>query len=315
MRNQDCCLSSDIPISFDRRFALVRYSKQTDAERLSDLKYLIPMTPQTENPYMLTTQEYWNSLWNSESRVPDAFSSSGNILNRAYRAEMHEFYVRQLASCKEKRIFEIGCGRSQLLPYFAMEHHFEVSGIDYTEAGCTAARAILDKYKISGEILNRDLWHPWSDDRTFSGVVLSCGVVEHFEDTAGVIEAMAKWGDAQSEMITMIPNMRGTVGTFQKWLAPDLFAIHVPLSKGALEIAHTKAGLDVVDSGYLCVAHYGVCGLGGNAHSSIRKVILLSLIAASTVAQFIDRWVKLPRSELFSPYIYVRARKPTQAIS
>jgi hypothetical protein len=114
----------------------------------------------------------------------------------------------------------------------------------------------------------------------------------------------------------LIPNMRGTVGALQRALSREIYDIHVPLSAVDLARAHTEAGLSLQSTGYFLPAHYGVCNphvrLGASGASArLRAFAYLGAIASSTLLLWIhEHLMRLPATELMSPYAFVLATKP-----
>lgn len=259
----------------------------------------------------LTTRNYWDAQWQSENLLPDRFNSVGNFLNRAYRQAFHRFFVSQFGNTTEKALLEVGCGRSQLLPYFAVELGFaHPSGLDYSEPGCKVAREILRKYSVDGIIYCGDLWDEAATHGKKFDIIISCGVIEHFEDTAATIRAISRHCASEGEVLSVIPNMRGLPGALQQAVDKDVYELHVPVSLQALIDAHQSAGLVILDSGYILPAHFGVVGLSAARRTFVRKLALSSALYFSTSLQILDRWVRLPRSEMLSPYLFVRAKMP-----
>lgn len=266
-------------------------------------------------------KDYWDSNWQAETRLPEAFDPAAGGLRGLFRRPFHGFFVEQLrrVASPGTSLIEVGCGRSQLLPYFAKHFGLRVSGLDYSAVGCERARQILERERIHGEIFCGDLW-------TFSGfhapgydVVFSFGLVEHFDDTPAIIDALARFARPGGAVLTLIPNMRGSVGALQRALARDIYDIHVPLSAADLARAHLEAGLSVQASGYVLPAHYGVCNQGtrldGHGVSArARDLAYHAAIACSTALLWIhERLVHLPATELMSPYAFALATKPREA--
>jgi SAM-dependent methyltransferase len=263
-------------------------------------------------------KEYWDLSWQSEAQLPDTFEPEVKGVRGVFRRQFHAFFVEHLAPIAPPgaSLIEIGCGRSQLLPYFAKRFGLRVSGLDYSTVGCDKARRILARDGIAGEILCADLWDPRSVTTPGYDVVFSFGLVEHFEDTPRVIEAMARFARPGGTLLTLIPNMRGTVGAIQRILSRDIYDIHVPLSAAALARAHTDAGLALRAGGYLLPAHFAVCNPGNRSGTwvafALRQLAYRGAIAFSTTLLWIhERVARLPAGELMSPYAFVLATKPT----
>ena len=227
-------------------------------------------------------------------------------------------HLRTIEAWTGATLIEIGCGRSQLLPYFAKNFGFRVAGLDYSAVGCEKARGILERDGIPGDIFCGDLWTFDAFPEPGYDVVFSFGLVEHFEETSAAIRGLARFARAGGVVLTLIPNMRGAVGALQKVLSRKIYDIHVPLSAADLARAHAEAGLLVQTSGYLLPAHFGVCNPGthldAGASALFRDLAYRGAIAFSTALLGVhERLVRIPTSELLSPYAFALATKPRDA--
>lgn len=257
-------------------------------------------------------KSYWNKLWSDERTLPDAFTYRGFRASGAYRRGMHDFFAAMFAKIGSTgvHLLEVGCARSQFLPYFALEHGLTVSGLDYSKPGCDASRQILERAGVIGEIHCADLFAPRADLVDSADIVASFGVIEHFTDTAQAIGAISRLVKPGGYVLTTIPNMRGLPGFLQRLLDPEIFELHVPLACNELRQAHAACGLDVIDAGFILPVHLGVCNLGRHgARFGWRTPLLYALLVASTAMQWVGRVVPLPKSEAMSPYVFVLARK------
>jgi len=260
-------------------------------------------------------KEYWDSSWNAEKRLPEAFDPGVAGPRGLFRRPFHHFFVEHLADIGPRgaSLIEVGCGRSQLLPYFARQFGLRVSGLDYSAIGCERARQILERERITGDIFCGDLWTFDAFPLPGYDVVFSFGLVEHFEETAAVVRALARYARPGGAVLTLIPNMRGSVGALQKTLARAIYDIHVPLSSLDLARAHAEAGLSLKASGYLLPAHYGVCNQGAapdapGVAASLRKLALHTAIGCSTAVLWAhEHLIRVPATEWMSPYAFALA--------
>jgi 2-polyprenyl-3-methyl-5-hydroxy-6-metoxy-1,4-benzoquinol methylase len=265
-------------------------------------------------------KQYWDESWEAETQLPETFDPTIAGLRGLFRRPFHAFFAAQLPSVAPpgSSLIEIGCGRSQLLPYFARQFGLRVAGLDYSEVGCDKARRILQRDGVDGDIRCADLFDATAVPVTGYDVVFSFGLVEHFEDTVGIVRALTRYACPGGNVLTLIPNMRGAVGAMQRALSRDIYDIHVPLSAAALTQAHRDAGLTVRASGYLLPAHFGVCNPGTGSDprgmsQQVRSAAYRAAIATSTGLLWIDeRLVRLPTSELLSPYAFTLATRPIQ---
>jgi SAM-dependent methyltransferase len=262
-------------------------------------------------------KQYWDSSWEAEARLPDTFDPAVTGVRGLFRRQFHAFFVEHLRGVAPpgSSLIEVGCGRSQLLPYFATQFGLRVSGLDYSEIGCEKARRILERDRVSGQIFCGDLWTFDQFPAPGFDVVFSFGLVEHFDDTPGIIRGLARFARPGGAVLTLIPNMLGSVGALQKALSREIYDIHVPLSAAVLARAHVEAGLSLQASGYLLPAHYGVCNPGTRLDHSVsartRDLAYRVAIAASTALLWVhERLVRLPANELMSPYAFAVATTP-----
>src|SRR6266480_1595169 len=104
-------------------------------------------------------KQYWDDSWKREAQLPATFDPSVAGIRGLFRRQFHAFFVEQFRdiAIPEASLIEIGCGRSQLLPYFAKHFRLRVSGLDYSAVGCDKARRILERERIPGEIFCGDL--------------------------------------------------------------------------------------------------------------------------------------------------------------
>ena len=266
-------------------------------------------------------KRYWDQSWEAEAQLPDTFDPKVGGLRGLFRRPFHAFFAEHLPAVAPSgaSLIEIGCGRSQLLPYFAKQFGLRVAGLDYSEVGCEKARRILERDGVAGDIRCADLFDAAAVPGFGYDIVFSFGLVEHFEDTSGIVRALARYAKPGGAVLTLIPNMRGAVGAMQKALSREIYDIHVPLSASALAQAHAEAGLKVRASGYLLPAHFGVCNPGTGrdprgVSQRLRSAAYRAAIAMSTGLLWIDeRVAHLPTSEMLSPYAFALASRPVIA--
>lgn len=260
-----------------------------------------------------TDQHYWETQWASDPLPPPIFPERDTLRNLTHH-EIHKFLSDALQPFAHSgsKLLEFGCARSLWLPYFSRHLGFSVTGLDYTENGCALARSILAREGVEGRIVQADfLTEPAADLRASFHAGFSFGVVEHFDDTAACLKALAQFIAPGGLLVTIIPNMAGLVGTAQKLINRAIYDVHVPLDLDALMSAHREAGLVVSDARYLVPVNFGVLNpgtertLGRKLGSAVR----LGLMAASFSAWCADRMVPLPRRRAMAPYIACAARK------
>jgi len=259
---------------------------------------------------------YWDHAWEKTltvNAVDPHLQGINNHVNRIY----HDYFVNIFSGLQTegKKLLEIGCARSQWLPYFAKEFGFKVAGIDYSEAGCLMAREILSNAGIEGEVVCTDFFnHPQNMLGDYD-VVVSFGVVEHFESTTDCLNAFTKYLTPGGIIITIIPNMTGTVGMMQKILNRAVYDKHVPLDCNMLRKAHELAGVKALTCNYFVSNHFGVINLEGldprQISTRIKAFFLLCLrYTFKAIWKLEEVFGELPPSKLMSPFIICSGKNP-----
>jgi 2-polyprenyl-3-methyl-5-hydroxy-6-metoxy-1,4-benzoquinol methylase len=259
---------------------------------------------------------YWTNIWqNNEIGEPiNPFNPSlRNYLKRKY----HQYFIEafQGLNTNKMTLLEVGCARSRWLPYFHQQFGCEVYGLDYSEVGCQQARNILTDLGVDGEIIQRDLFADPQDKSEFFDVVVSFGLVEHFEDTSQCILALTKYLKPQGIIITLIPNMIGLRGFLVKRLNRPFFDMHILLDLFNLEEAHQKVGLKILSAQYFVCAAPFIIDLPNvkeeNIFSQFLKLGLKKFLMVITAIIWLidENLLKLPTSKIFSPYIMCLAKK------
>lgn len=257
-------------------------------------------------PDAITTPDYWEDTWKN-ANVPDAIDPHNAAPENYMYQVLHAQFVRVLgAHCSPgARLIEIGCGGSRWLPYFHHSFGYSVSGIDYTEGGVHLSNSILDKSGVNGQIIQGDLFEPPTSWIEKFDVVVSFGVVEHFENTSQVVSACNRYLRPGGKIITTVPTMRGLYGAAYRLLRPVVYYKHIPQSQETLVQAHRNAGLDVIYSSYLL----GLPGMLSPPASS--GFIARMAFAASRLYWRLERsgFGILP-NRFTSPYVLCIATKP-----
>lgn len=189
----------------------------------------------------LSKREMWEKVY-EKSSTSDLYVKPGV---RCGTYELLCVFRRFLGDGQGKHVLEMGCGGSKYLPWLAKELKFSVNGIDYTESGCAAARFALESAGVNGHIHQLDFM---SVDRSLHGsfdAVISCGVVEHFSDTADVLRRFTECLRDEGTIITYVPNMMGIFGSLIKRVNVDLYNTHHLFDLSHFRDAHLNAGVRV----------------------------------------------------------------------
>jgi 2-polyprenyl-3-methyl-5-hydroxy-6-metoxy-1,4-benzoquinol methylase len=265
----------------------------------------------TKEDNKLSTQSYWDEVLKS-AKLPRKNSSSTYVYNITMK-----YVDRLLMNGKYATFFEVGCGSSGWLPYFAEKYNYEVSGLDYSEVGCELAKKNLELQQIKyGQIFCRDFFLPNPTDGKKYDVVFSYGVIEHFSNPEQIVEIFDHLLSTNGLMITLIPNFNGLMGRLTKRFMPDVYEIHNIITPKQLAEYHSANGLQVIKNGYAGILAFGVMPWVKSNHwlfkenTVRRKISLFCLKALDKALGFIFRILPfdLP-SKTFSPYEICIAQK------
>jgi 2-polyprenyl-3-methyl-5-hydroxy-6-metoxy-1,4-benzoquinol methylase len=207
-------------------------------------------------------RQYWDRVWQGEP-LPPAVDPHDMSLRNHIERRFHQIFSRAFAGSETagQMLLEVGAARSRWLPYFAKEFGFDVTGLDYSAVGCEQGATIMRDAGINGRMVLGDLFAPPAELLHAFDVVVSFGLIEHFEDTASCVASLANFLRPGGLMITSVPNMIGSVGWLQKRLCRSIYDVHVPLDRENLRAAHERSGLTVRSCDYFLGADLSVVNL------------------------------------------------------
>jgi 2-polyprenyl-3-methyl-5-hydroxy-6-metoxy-1,4-benzoquinol methylase len=256
-------------------------------------------------------KSYWNQNWENDE-LPEAIDPRRKGLSYYVDRKFHEFFCATFAQMDTKgmSILEIGCARSQWLPYFAKEFGFKVCGLDYSERGCQQAKRILAQEGVEGDVVCSDLFSPPPSMLASFDVVVSLGVVEHFENTTGCLKALSEFLKPGGLVITSIPNMAGLMGAIQKVVNRPVFDIHVPLDVRALAANH-EPNFRLLSCRYFLVMNWNVINIENWNKKAFYPVAVRLRSWMNKGFCTLERFAPILKpNRLTSPYITCVARKP-----
>lgn len=256
-------------------------------------------------------KEYWDDVWSSNN-VPNPINPKNNSFSNFTSVRIHQFINEFMGQydLKGKSVLEVGCGSSSWLPYFALEYGCQVTGLDYSPQGCEKSRKILENSQVSGEVFQGDLFSPPPQLLQKFDLVYSMGVVEHFQPTEEVFNALSKLVKPGGYLFTEIPNMSGCLGSLQKWGNKAVYDIHVPLDKASLEEAHSPQFYKIIKSKYLVFHNPGLIVFSYKKNKLLFTLLRKALALSSLFIYLFEKYLfQLPTNKWTSPYIVTLAVK------
>lgn len=264
-------------------------------------------------------KSHWDEMW-ATPEVKPIWDPRRNDIDNTVVCAMHAFISRHISGDRARRILEVGCGASASLPYLAQYFDAEVVGIDYSEEGCQRADEIAKAAGIRVTVVQADFFSPPNDLLGSFDVVISFGVVEHFSDTKAAIQALTKFLLPGGGILTLIPNLCGTIGETQKFLDRSVYDKHVVIDRRQLHYAHEDCGLIIEECAYLLSTNFGVCNVPRKGKSGleywVKRIYSALLLRFSRLIWLLERWgAVFPRTREFSPYVVCAGRRPIRPVA
>lgn len=254
----------------------------------------------------LTDKPYWDDTYNRRKSLP--FLDIDGFKNHSDRLILEKLLDTDM---NNKRILEIGAGDSVWLPYLANKFPTgQFVGLDYSESGCALLSTHAQNANVSIEVVHEDMFVEKSQLHDSFDIVISFGVVEHFDSLANVLTAKKRYLKRDGVMFTIIPNMAGVLGALVRRWNKEVYDKHNPHDWGSFLLGHQQAGLDVAAGGYLGSTNFGVLSSCFPDRSGLSWQISRALVAASLASWWVEEKIgNLPSSKIFSPYIYATSRQ------
>jgi SAM-dependent methyltransferase len=261
----------------------------------------------------LAGKEYWDQSW--QIPMPGLLDINDGSLANEMNLRLHELLMQVVGPTggQGRQLLEVGCARSVWLPYFARQLRLQTAGLDYSEIGCEQARALLTAAGAKADVHCADMFAPPDTLMGRFDFVFTLGVMEHFRDTAGALSALGKFLKPGGTVITVIPNMKGSVGALQQLADRAVFETHVPLTDAQLRAAHEAAGFDVGRCEYFVSTNYYVVNAGPRRSGWRYRLARLcgGLLGRVSMGVWMleRRFGRWPAVRAFSPYVICVARR------
>jgi len=238
----------------------------------------------------LTDRNFWARYWSDYRPIP--------IVNVWFERLLSRF-----PTAPGTTFIELGGFPGRFATYFKICFDYQVSLLDY----------YIDRKIVNGveevnglppgsiELIESDLFS-FRTDRTYD-VVFSSGLIEHFKDTASVLDAHYKLLNERGLLFVTLPNFRGLNGLLQKLLHPTNFKRH---NIGCMDPAKLKSICAQFEFGHCETFYYGkpTFWLDGGARGGAAMRSIVTHLSSS-----LSHLPLQPQNWLFSPYIIILAKK------
>lgn len=245
----------------------------------------------------LTDRQFWVNYWNSKNEIATKIP-----YNYLFHKQLHQLIKRN----KIQSAIELGGFPGYYAVFLKKYAHLNVTLLDYfihppiTEA--LLATNGLEPDAIS--IIEADLFN-YSPLEKFD-LVLSCGLIEHFEDTEDIIKKHIAFLKPGGTLFITLPNFKALNGWFQKKFDKHNFDKHnlKAMNPQLLKLICENQGLIVRQSRYF--GKFSIW-LENEAEKPMPVRVLKKI--AWTVGKIISKIIPI-ESKSFSPYIILEAKHP-----
>ncbi len=247
----------------------------------------------------MTDPDYWDATWNS-IQLPQRVSFE-HLVNRRW----DDLFSSYLTRGHERTVVEVGCAPGAWLIYFHDRWEMAATGIESSPLGAELTRRNAAMTKTPIHVIEGDLF-----DRSISGqfdLVLSSGLVEHFEDLSIPLARLRDLVAPGGLLITSVPNLdRSLYAYLTRRINPAVLAVHLIVSPADLAEAYRKVDIKLEKVGYFGTWNLEVVNFG--PHHRLQ-----------TWANRIDRGAgrvlgamnARGESRRFSPYVVAVGRAPS----
>jgi SAM-dependent methyltransferase len=244
----------------------------------------------------LTSVEDWDKSWSGAAIDSIRFDPEIPI----YR-EIHRKLQGFVKSHRGGSFLEIGAYPGYMMWYF--QHYFDcrTSGIEYVPWCCEAARRLLARDGVKGQIIQADVFsYAPPQNQPLWDIVTSHGFIEHFDDVTPAISKHIELTRVGGLVVLIVPNHSGIYGAVMRRLNPDKHRLH-----NCMDLSKAAAAVDSI--GRTRTLFAGYVGRFGFWSSTLYETVLMRgrfvytivrapLWALEGMAQYL-----LPNSRAWSP--------------
>src|SRR4051812_15040045 len=184
----------------------------------------------------LTQQSYWEDVHREHVGVR-------SMLSRLISPRAAEFLLRRhtddviyktavgphLPPRRDWRLLEVGSAPGDRLLFLHERFGYEPWGVEYTEAGVEANRALFKRHGHDPDhVIHADFFDPHfqHEHRGAFDVVFSHGFIEHFDDPASVVRQHLDLVKPGGRLVVHIPNLSGLNAVLTRFFNPRLLDYH-----------------------------------------------------------------------------------------
>ena len=170
---------------------------------------------------ILTTKNYWNQYCTCDRKLP----ITENLKNLAFY-ELNLLFKKYLLADLKFKFIELGCAPGGWMHYFKKHFHYQISGLDYTDAAIEISERNLKLLDLEARFIKSDILDMNLEEKF--NVVFSAGFIEHFTGNYldEVIKKHFQFVDDDGYLVILVPNLRGFNYFYESILDRKTLALH-----------------------------------------------------------------------------------------
>ena len=254
----------------------------------------------------LSKKELWDTFYKRRKGIKYLSNP------KKYRShfELIHIFKKFIPINQSIKLLELGAGDSIWLPYFAKNFGFQVYGVDYSIEGCNLAKRNLKLAGVNGIIICKNFLQMEESFSEFFDIVISFGVIEHFEDTMEVLNIFKNFLKKGGMLITIIPNTAGLIMQLQKLIDKEIYDTHKLMDLEELKKFHENIGLKIIIAKYLQVGDLSVLNYQNVVSQRLLKFIARSITALNLPILYLQKIFNFfPQSKKLCSSMIVIAKK------
>ena len=246
---------------------------------------------------LLTDRQFWVNYW--ESKTGLSVSIPENYL-------FHKELAGIISGQKVKTAIELGGFPGYYAVFLKKYFKLDVTLLDYF-VHPPVTSALLQANQLNEtdiHIIETDLFN-YTPEQQYD-LVLSCGLIEHFNDTADIINRHINFVKPGGTLFITLPNFKALNGWFQKNFDKENYDKHNIdcMDPKLLESICKQAGLKVIQAKYF--GHFSLWLENEQQKPAGIRLLKKSLWLAGKIFTKVFPF----NSKQLSPYIILEARKP-----
>ncbi len=243
----------------------------------------------------LTDRQFWVDYWNSKTGI--VIEIPGNYL-------FYKELIRVAAGSNVETAIELGGFPGYYAVFLKKYVHLDVTLLDYF-IHPPVTMALLAKNGLPPaaiSIIEADLFN-YTPVKKYD-LVLSCGLIEHFEDTADIIRKHIAFLKPGGILFITLPNFKALNGWFQKKFDKSNFDKHnlSSMDPKLLREICEQAGLTVKQAGY-----FGKFGIWLENEQQKPLLVRWFKRLVWVIGKIITKIIPV-ESSVLSPYIIIEAQ-------